>query len=63
MTTHRNQHTDAGPLRTPEEVGLIFGISGERVRQIEERALRKLRRHQAMLELAREYGLVKEETE
>lgn len=34
---------DDGRTRTPEEVGKVFGVTRERIRQIEAKALRKLR--------------------
>ena len=41
---------DGGPERTLEEVGVKFGVTRERVRQIQNIALRKLRRKIEKLE-------------
>ncbi|MBI4320086.1 MAG: sigma-70 family RNA polymerase sigma factor [Chloroflexi bacterium] len=46
---------DNGKQRTLEEVGIIFGISRERIRQIEAEALRKLRVPGGRLSQLREY--------
>lgn len=46
---------DNGKQRTLEEVGEVFGVSRERIRQIEAEALRKLRRPSKKLRGLREY--------
>ncbi len=47
---------DDGKARTLEEVGNLFDVTRERIRQIESKALRKLR-HPNRLKKLREYGL------
>lgn len=47
-----------GAVRTHEEVAAIMGISKQAVEQTEKRALRKLRRHPLMRELAKEADLI-----
>ncbi len=44
------------------DIGKLFGISAERVRQIERRALKKMRRHPILLALAKDYGIEEKET-
>lgn len=39
----KRQRRDGGDGRTLTEVGVIYGVSGERIRQIEQGILRKLR--------------------
>jgi len=46
---------DNGKQRTLEEVGKAFGVSRERIRQIEAEALAKLRQHNKMFRQLREY--------
>ncbi len=61
MTTAARQA--ARPPRTHltrREVALLFGISQQRVDQIERRALWKLRQHPDMVALAAEYGIADE---
>ena len=43
-----------GRVRTLEEVGRIFHVTRERIRQVEEKALRKLR-HPTRAKYLREY--------
>ncbi|MCY4557929.1 MAG: RNA polymerase sigma factor RpoD, partial [Chloroflexi bacterium] len=45
---------DGGDPQTLEEVGKVFGVTRERVRQIEARAIRKLR-HPAWSSQLRDY--------
>ena len=47
---------DDGKTRTLEEVGLIFDVTRERIRQIESKALRKLR-HPNRIQKLKEFGL------
>jgi RNA polymerase primary sigma factor len=42
-------------MHTLEEVGKIFGITRERVRQLEIKALEKLKNHNIILELKKSY--------
>jgi RNA polymerase primary sigma factor len=44
-----------GIMHTLEEVGKIFGITRERVRQLEIKALEKLKNHNIILELKKSY--------
>ena len=48
---------DDGKARTLEEVGILFDVTRERIRQIESKALKKLR-HPNRLKKLKEYGLV-----
>jgi len=47
---------DDGPTRTLAEIGARMGVSRERIRQIELRALAQLREHEALHRLAAEVG-------
>lgn len=64
LTGGQLRGTEAEAPRTLEEIGLLLGVTRERVRQIERRALEKLRRRFFLIEanpgrfeqLLREWG-------
>ena len=44
---------DDGRQRTLEEVGKVYGVTRERIRQIEEKALQKMRKNKSLSVLNR----------
>ena len=51
-----------GRTHTLEEVGQIFGVTGERIRQIENKAIRKLRHPSRAKKIKNFYSLSKKYT-
>ena len=43
MIVGQGYGVDAGPRKTLEQVGVIIGVTKERVRQIQNKALKKIR--------------------
>ena len=54
----KNQHPFEAPLRSQEEVAAMFGITRQRLQQIEWRALQKLARNPILQALAKELGIL-----